>query len=280
MSPAEVSTASPRPIGAFSVDSRCTSGPPARAIAAATPPPCRSSVLAALVIASSSSLVTSACNTSNSIIGSLSRREVISLRRLLPDQDIQPPLARHAFEFALTALGERPPRSGDDVAHCRGHQHFARSRQRGHPRGDVHGHASDVGAAYFDLAGVNSHPHLDAEYPYRFDHRIRARDRRAGTRERRDKSVSGRVDFATAESVQLVADNGVVVVEQVSPTVVAERGCALSGADDVGEHDSGEYSLGVRPAAHACDELLDLVEYRRGVAHPVQRIFARQLHIA
>jgi hypothetical protein len=31
-----------------------------------------------LVIASSSSLVTSACNTSNSIIGSLSRSELIS----------------------------------------------------------------------------------------------------------------------------------------------------------------------------------------------------------
>ena len=34
MSPAVVSTASPRPIGALSSDSRCTSGPPAREIAA------------------------------------------------------------------------------------------------------------------------------------------------------------------------------------------------------------------------------------------------------
>src|SRR6185312_2692058 len=74
MSPAVVSTASPSPIGAFSVDSRCTSGPPARAIAAATPPPCRNWVLAALAIASTSSLVTSACTTSNSVIGTLSRR--------------------------------------------------------------------------------------------------------------------------------------------------------------------------------------------------------------
>ena len=39
MWPAVVSTASPRPMGARSSDSRCTSGPPARAIAPATPPP-------------------------------------------------------------------------------------------------------------------------------------------------------------------------------------------------------------------------------------------------
>ncbi|COX29342.1 Uncharacterised protein [Mycobacterium tuberculosis] len=42
------------------MDSRCSSGPPARAMAAATPPACRSRVFAALVMASSSSLVTSA----------------------------------------------------------------------------------------------------------------------------------------------------------------------------------------------------------------------------
>ena len=55
MSPAVVSTASPSPIGALASDSRCTSGPPAREIAAATPPAWRSSVLAALAIASTSS---------------------------------------------------------------------------------------------------------------------------------------------------------------------------------------------------------------------------------
>src|SRR5207249_4294133 len=57
---------SPSPIGAFSFDSRCTSGPPARLIAPATPPPCFSSVLAALAIASTSSFVTSASTTSSS----------------------------------------------------------------------------------------------------------------------------------------------------------------------------------------------------------------------
>src|SRR3954453_14303295 len=82
MSPAVVSTASPRPIGAFSSDSRCTAGPPAREIAAATPPPCLSRVLAALAIASTSSLVTSACSTSTAIIDVSSRRRRHHRRKL------------------------------------------------------------------------------------------------------------------------------------------------------------------------------------------------------
>ena len=64
-SPALVSTASPRPIGARSFDSRWISGPPAREMAPATPPPWASCVLAALAIASTSSFVTSACATSS-----------------------------------------------------------------------------------------------------------------------------------------------------------------------------------------------------------------------
>src|SRR6476660_6252405 len=75
MSPAVVSIASPRAIGAFSSDSRCIAGPPAREIAAATPPPCLSRVLAALVIASTSSRVTSACLTSIAIIVVSSRTD-------------------------------------------------------------------------------------------------------------------------------------------------------------------------------------------------------------
>ena len=60
ISPAVVSTASPRPIGAFSSRLPCTTGAPARLIAAATPPPWMEPVFAALAIASTSSFVTSA----------------------------------------------------------------------------------------------------------------------------------------------------------------------------------------------------------------------------
>ena len=69
-SPADVSTASPSPIGAAARDSSSTAGPPARAIAAATPPPCSSRVFAALAIASTSSAVMSASSASRAAIAS------------------------------------------------------------------------------------------------------------------------------------------------------------------------------------------------------------------
>ena len=74
ISPAVVSTASPRPIGACAFDSRSSSGPAARLIAPATPPPCISCVFAAFVIASTSSCVMSAWITSSAaILGSFAQ---------------------------------------------------------------------------------------------------------------------------------------------------------------------------------------------------------------
>jgi len=147
------------------------------------------------------------------------------------------------------------------------------------PGADVHGQAGDVvfqgAAAHLHLTRVDSDPHLDPQHPDRVDDGIRARDRRARAAERGDESVSGRVDFAAGESLQFVTHDGVVVVQEIAPAVVAEQGGALGRTDDVGEDDRRQQALGIRPAAHAGDELLDLVDHRSGVAHPIQRIFAR-----
>src|SRR6202012_4415293 len=102
-------------------------------------------------------------------------------------------------------------------------------------------------------------------------------ERGAGTAEGRDESISRGVDFASPESLQLVAHDGVVVVQQVAPPVVAEQGGPLGGADDVGEHDGGQQALGLGAASHAGDELFNLVEHRRCVADPVQGVFTGQL---
>jgi len=53
-----------------------------------------------------------------------------------------------------------------------------------------------------------------------------------------------------------------------------QGGGPLGGANDVGEHDRGQYPLCVGAAAHAGDKFLDFVEHRRGVADPVQGIGA------
>jgi hypothetical protein len=176
-------------------------------------------------------------------------------------------------------LDELAPRTTDDLTHRRRHQHLTGSGQRRHPRTDVHGHAGDIGAAHFDFTRMDARPHLDAERSDRVDDRVRAVDRNAGTGECRDESVSGRVDFTATVALQFVADDVVVVVEQVVSAVVAERCGALRGADNVGENDCGENTFGVEAAAHARDELFDLIEHRRGLAHPVQRVGTKQLDV-
>ena len=61
---------------------------------------------------------------------------------------------------------------------------------------------------------------------------------------------------------------------QVREDLAGHRG-VTDGED--GQDDRGQQALGVGGAAHAGDELLYLVEHRRGIANPVQRIFAREL---
>src|SRR6476659_2246375 len=113
-------------------------------------------------------------------------------------------------------------------------------------------HSRDVVATHLDFACVDADTHLDTE-------------RTNGV-----ESVADGVDFAASEPFELVADDIVVVVEQDVPPVVAERGGALGGTDDVGENDCGEYALGVEAAPHAGDELFELVEHRCCFADPVK----------
>src|ERR1700758_3122330 len=107
----------------------------------------------------------------------------------------------------------------------------------------MHGHAGDVDAAHLDLASMNAYPHLDVQRADGVDDRLRAVDCDAGAGERCDESVAGRVHFATAKSLELMANHAVVIVEQVAPPAVAECRGALGGADDVCEHERGEHAL-------------------------------------
>jgi hypothetical protein len=149
--------------------------------------------------------------------------------------------------------------------------------QGGDARADVYSHPGDIVTAHFDLAGVNTHPNLDAEHPGCVDKGVGARDRGAGAGEGRDESVTGGVHFEAAEPFEFVTHDGVVVVQQVPPSAVAEHRGALGRADDVGEHDGGEHPLGAETAPHASDELLDLVEHRCAVAGPIQGVGAGKL---
>src|SRR5690348_15927827 len=95
--------------------------------------------------------------------------------------------------------------------------------QRRDARTDVHRQPGDVVAPHLDLARVNADPHLDAEHPHRVDDVVGKRDRCAGTHERHKESVAGPVPFTSAETPNLSADQRVVPVEQIAPSLVTQR---------------------------------------------------------
>jgi hypothetical protein len=105
-------------------------------------------------------------------------------------------------------------------------------------------------------------------------------DRTRRTVEGREKPVSGRVDLATAEALQLAADGGMVGLEQLAPATVAELGCAHGRADEVGEEHRREDLVGLRPLAHAGQELTDLGEREIGQLGIHHVVGAGQLDVA
>ena len=60
-----------------------------------------------------------------------------------------------------------------------------------------------------------------------------------------EEPVARGVDLASTEARQLLADDGVVLVEQRAPTGVTELGGPRGGADDVGEEDGREHPVRV-----------------------------------
>ena len=128
-----------------------------------------------------------------------------------------------------------------------------------------------------DLAGVQADPDLETEIGRRVSDRSRAADRARRPVEGGEEPVAGRLHFATAERLELVADGGVVIVEELLPTAVAERCRPLGRADDVGEHDRGEHPVGLGCDPRAGQELPDLLDDRVRVAAPGKVVLAGQL---
>ena len=86
--------------------------------------------------------------------------------------------------------------------------------------------------------------------------------------------VTGGVDFTAGETLELITNDVVVVVQEIAPPSVAERGGARGRADDVGEDDGREHPVGLEAAPHAGEEFFDLVEQQCGLPHPVKGVGA------
>src|SRR5207244_3681033 len=100
----------------------------------------------------------------------------------------------------------------------------------------------------------------DTERPDGIDDGLRAPHRSGGTVEARQDAVAGRIHSPSPVTLKLAADDGIVLVEELRPLLVAEASGVFGGGDDVGEEDGGEGAVGVTDWWDAGDELLDLVD--------------------
>ena len=78
-----------------------------------------------------------------------------------------------------------------------------------------------------------------------------------------EKAVAGRFHLMTAKAYEVAPDRGVMMVEEVAPTLVAERGGLLGRTDDVGEENCGEDAIDPdrrpRPRQEFLDDVGNLV---------------------
>ena len=146
-------------------------------------------------------------------------------------------------------------------------------------RADVHGDAAELVADHLALARVQ--PGADSMPSRRTSSRTARAQRtaRAGpSKAARKPSPAVSISRPRKRSSSR-RTSAVVRLEQLAPATVAELGRAFGGAHDVGEQHGRQHPVRLGAAAHAGEELLDLVEDRVGVAHEGQVIVARELDV-
>src|SRR5438034_6217936 len=102
---------------------------------------------------------------------------------------IEPPVTRHALQFAGATILELDPRAGDEVFHRRRDEHFARLGQRGDARSRGHCDPAQLAVDPLALARVQARADLETECADGIADRGRAFDRTPGPVERGEETV-------------------------------------------------------------------------------------------
>ena len=119
------------------------------------------------------------------------------------------------------------------------------ARRGGDARADVDGDSGNLVAEQLALARVQAGAELEPEVAGAVPDGERAPNRARRPVERGEEAVAGGVDLAAAEPLELATDGGVVTAQQLRPVAVAESLQPLGRADEVGEEDGGEDTIGL-----------------------------------
>src|SRR5262249_34011525 len=167
-----------------------------------------------------------------------------------------PPLALDSLERAAPPVLKPHPRPDHEVLDGAGREDLPWTRLAGDARADVDGDAPDVVAHAHALAGVHARAHLEAERADGISNGEPAADASRRAVEEGQEAVAGGRDLASAEVCNLTPHQRIVSYEQITPSPVAEAGCLLRRADDVGEQHGREDAIVLQRRVRAGDELL------------------------
>ena len=118
-----------------------------------------------------------------------------------------------------------------------------------------------IGCAPSTYAG----PHLQSDLGGGVADCLGAQDRARRSVERRQQSVSRRLDLTAPEAFQLSCHCLVVTVDERAPSIFAHLGEVCVRAGDLGEQNRCQNAFGVSAASDSGKEVLDLVRHSVGV---------------
>jgi hypothetical protein len=185
---------------------------------------------------------------------------------------------RGDLEIPFAPILELEPRPRDEVFHGGGHEDLRRPCHPADACADVDRDATDLPVDRLDLSGVHAGADLEIEGPNSVDDRLRAPHGASRAVERREEAVSRRVDLDAVVARQDRSDRGVVSLDGLSPSTVAELDGLLRGPDDVREEHGREDPLerGLL-LANGAEEPTDLLDHGRQVAVAGEMVGAVEL---
>jgi hypothetical protein len=169
------------------------------------------------------------------------------------------PLARNTLQSVFTLVREFKTGTGHEVCYGAGYQNLTCLCIGCDTGRDVNRDPSDVVSPDLDLTGVESDPNL---YTERIENRPQATataDTPARSVKSGEHAITCGLDVSATKSLYLPSQQGVVLVENLTPPAVAQRCCLFCRGDDVGEQDGGEHPIRCGDLPLAGQERLDLI---------------------
>ncbi len=161
------------------------------------------------------------------------------LDRLLLGSE-QVPLTGDTLQDMSAAIDEADTRAGDEVFDSAGYQHLTGLGGRSYTRSDVQSDSADLGARHFDLPSMQTSADLDTELVPSFNNIQSTANRASRSIEGGEESITGGINLVASISSELSPNHGVMSLEKLYPSTIAETVSELCRADNVRKKQSRE----------------------------------------